>query len=166
MAFPVISTYRVQMRGRSNGFGFTFADAENLLDYLDDLGVSHLYLSPILTAVGGSTHGYDVTDPTTVSPELGGSDGLARLSAAARSRGMGLIVDIVPSHVGVGKPEQNAWWWDVLKFGRSSAYAEFFDIDWELGDGRIILPLLGSDSDVANLRVDGDLLRLGDLALP
>lgn len=89
MAFPVISTYRVQMRGRSNGFGFTFADAENLLDYLDDLGVSHLYLSPILTAVGGSTHGYDVTDPTTVSPELGGSDGLARLSAAARSRGHG-----------------------------------------------------------------------------
>lgn len=84
MAFPVISTYRVQMRGRSNGFGFTFADAENLLDYLDDLGVSHLYLSPILTAVGGSTHGYDVTDPTTVSPELGGSDGLARLSAADR----------------------------------------------------------------------------------
>src|ERR1700683_3931709 len=81
MAFPVLSTYRLQLRGRSSGFGFTFAEAENLLDYLDDLGVSHLYLSPIITAVGGSSHGYDVTDPTTVSPELGGPDGLARLAA-------------------------------------------------------------------------------------
>ena len=107
---PVLSTYRLQMRGDC----FTFADAEKLLDYLDDLGVSHLYLSPILTAAEGSTHGYDVTDPTTVSAELGGADGLARLSAAARARGMGLIVDIVPNHVGVDEPEQNPWWWDVL----------------------------------------------------
>ena len=113
---------------------FTFADAENLLDYLDELGVSHLYLSPILTAVDGSTHGYDVTDPTTVSPELGGAEGLARLSAAARARGMGLIVDIVPNHVGVDKPEQNPWWWDVLRHGRDSAYASFFDIDWDLDE--------------------------------
>ena len=112
---------------------FTFADAEDLLPYLDDLGVSHLYLSPILTAVHGSTHGYDVTDPTTVSAELGGAEGLARLSAAARSRGMGLIVDIVPNHLGVDKPEQNKWWWDVLKHGRDSAYASFFDIDWDAG---------------------------------
>ena len=100
MAFPVLSTYRLQLRGPSSGFGFTFADAENLLDYLDELGVSHLYLSPIMTAVTGSTHGYDVTDPTTVSAELGGPDGLARLSAAARARGMGLVVDVVPNHVG------------------------------------------------------------------
>ena len=166
MAFPVLSTYRLQLRGASSGFGFTFADAENLLDYLDDLGVSHLYLSPILTPVSGSAHGYDVTDPTTVSAELGGPEGLARLSAAARARGMGLIVDIVPNHVGVDKPEQNPWWWDVLRHGRSSAYASFFDIDWDLGEGRIVLPLLGSDDDVADLAVDGDLLRLGDLALP
>lgn len=166
MAFPVLSTYRLQLRGASSGFGFTFADAEDLLDYLDDLGVSHLYLSPILTAVGGSTHGYDVTDPTTVSPELGGTDGLARLAAATRERGMGLIVDIVPNHVGIDKPEQNPWWWDVLRHGRSSPYATFFDIDWDLADGRIVLPLLGSDEDVAKLTVDGDLLRLGDLALP
>jgi len=69
MAFPVLSTYRLQLRGESSGFGFTFADAENLLDYLAELGVSHLYLSPILTPVGGSAHGYDVTDPTTVSAE-------------------------------------------------------------------------------------------------
>ncbi|HSS25703.1 MAG TPA: malto-oligosyltrehalose synthase [Mycobacterium sp.] len=167
MAFPVLSTYRLQLRGPSSGFGFTFADAENLLEYLDDLGVSHLYLSPIMTAVRGSSHGYDVTDPTTVSPELGGADGLERLSAAARARGMGLIVDIVPNHLGIDKPEQNAWWWDVLRHGRSSAYAAFFDIDWDLDqDGRIVLPLLGSDEDAANLTVDGDLLRLGDLALP
>jgi (1->4)-alpha-D-glucan 1-alpha-D-glucosylmutase len=166
MVFPVVSTYRLQLRGAASGFGFTFADAEDLLDYLDDLGVSHLYLSPILTPVAGSAHGYDVTDPTTVSAELGGPEGLARLSAAARARGLGLIVDIVPNHVGVDKPEQNPWWWDVLRHGQSSAYASFFDIDWELGDGRIVLPLLGSDDDVADLSIDGDLLRLGDLALP
>ena len=167
MGFPVLSTYRLQLRGASSGFGFTFDDAENLLDYLDELGVSHLYLSPIITAVAGSAHGYDVTDPTTVSAELGGPEGLARLSAAARARGMGLIVDIVPNHVGIDKPEQNPWWFDVLRHGRSSAYATFFDIDWDLDpQGRIVLPLLGSDDDVADLKVDGDLLRLGDLALP
>jgi (1->4)-alpha-D-glucan 1-alpha-D-glucosylmutase len=166
MAFPVLSTYRLQLRGAASGFAFTFADAVNLLDYLDDLGVSHLYLSPILTPVTGSAHGYDVADPTTVSAELGGPEGLATLSEAARARGLGLIVDIVPNHVGVDKPEQNSWWWDLLRHGRASAYAPFFDIDWELGDGRIVLPLLGSDDDVAELTVDGDLLRLGDLALP
>ncbi len=167
MASPILSTYRLQLRGESSGFAFTFADAENLLDYLDDLGVSHLYLSPIMTAAAGSNHGYDVTDPTTVSPELGGPDGLARLSAAARARGIGLIVDIVPNHVGIDQPEQNAWWWDVLRHGRSSVFATYFDIDWDLDeDGRIVLPILGSDDDVADLKVDGDLLRLGDLALP
>ena len=146
---------------------FTFADAEDLVPYLDDLGVSHLYLSPILTAVHGSTHGYDVTDPTTVSAELGGAEGLARLSAAVQSRGMGLIVDIVPNHLGVGSPEQNKWWWDVLRHGRDSAYASYFDIDWELDErSRIVLPVLGSDDDVAGLAVDGDALRLGDLGYP
>src|SRR3984893_11469697 len=166
MVFAVLSTYCLQLRGAASGFGFTFADAENLLDYLDDLGVSHLYLSPILTPVTGSGHGYDVTDPTTVSAELGGPEGLARLSVAGHARGVGLIVDIVPTHVGVDKPEQNPWWWDVLRHGRSSPYASFFDIDWELGDGRVVLPVLGSDDDVADLTVDGDVLRLGDLASP
>jgi (1->4)-alpha-D-glucan 1-alpha-D-glucosylmutase len=146
MAFPVLSTYRLQMRGDC----FTFADALAALDYLDDLGVSHLYLSPILTAVEGSTHGYDVADPTTVSAALGGPEGLARLSAAARARGIGLIVDIVPNHVGVERPEQNRWWYDVLEHGRSSPYATYFDIDWDLEpDGRIVLPVLGSDDDAA-----------------
>jgi (1->4)-alpha-D-glucan 1-alpha-D-glucosylmutase len=162
MPVPVLATYRLQLRGDV----FTFTDAENLLDYLDELGVSHLYLSPVLTAVEGSTHGYDVTDPTMVSEALGGAGGLARLSLAAKARGMGLVVDIVPNHVGVGEPEQNRWWWDVLRNGRKSPFSQFFDIDWELGDGRIVLPLLGSDDDIGNLTVDGEVLRLGALALP
>ncbi len=167
MAYPVLSTYRLQLRGASAGDAFTFADAEKLLDYLDGLGVSHLYLSPILTAAPGSTHGYDVTDPTTVSDELGGADGLARLAEAAKARGLGLIVDIVPNHVGVDQPANNPWWWDVLTYGRQSPYATYFDIDWSADpDGRILLPVLGSDDDVADLTVDGDVLRLGDLAFP
>ena len=146
MAFPVLSTYRLQMRGDA----FTFADALDVLDYLAALGVSHLYLSPILTAAEGSTHGYDVTDPTTVSVALGGPEGLKRLSAAAQARGMGLIIDIVPNHVGVDKPDQNRWWRDVLEHGRNSTYFSFFDIDWDLDpDGRIVLPVLGSDDDSA-----------------
>lgn len=160
------AAYRLQLRGPDSGFGFTFADAQNLLDYLDALGVSHLYLSPILTPVRGSSHGYDVTDPTTVSADLGGIDGLRRLSSAARARGMGLIVDIVPNHVGVEVPHQNPWWWDVLRYGRDSGFADFFDIDWDLGAGKIVLPVLESEHDLAGLRVDGELLRLSGLALP
>lgn len=167
MAYPVLSTYRLQLRGASAGDAFTFADAEKLVDYLDGLGISHLYLSPILTAAPGSTHGYDVIDPTTVSEELGGADGLARLAAAAKARGLGLVVDIVPNHVGVDQPQRNPWWWDVLQHGRQSPYATYFDIDWSADpQGRILLPVLGSDGDVADLTVDGDLLRLGDLAFP
>jgi (1->4)-alpha-D-glucan 1-alpha-D-glucosylmutase len=144
MTSAVLSTYRLQMRGDC----FTFADAEELLPYLDELGVSHLYLSPILTAADGSTHGYDVTDPTTVSAALGGPEGLERLSAAARARGMGLVVDIVPNHLGVDQPEQNPWWWDVLTHGRKATYSSFFDIDWDLDpQARIVLPVLGSDDD-------------------
>ncbi|MUL84585.1 MULTISPECIES: malto-oligosyltrehalose synthase [unclassified Mycolicibacterium] len=162
MPRPVLSTYRLQMRGDC----FTFDDAANLLDYLDSLGVSHLYLSPILTAARGSTHGYDVTDPTTVSAALGGPEGLRRLSEAARKRKIGLIVDIVPNHVGVAHPEQNRWWWDLLRYGRASTYADYFDIDWNLDGGRIVLPVLGSDDDVADLVLDSERLRLGDLVFP
>ncbi|BBZ08094.1 putative maltooligosyl trehalose synthase [Mycolicibacterium doricum] len=162
-ARPVLSTYRLQMRGDA----FTIADAEALVDYLDHLGISHLYLSPILTAVEGSIHGYDVTDPTTVSAALGGAEALASLSAAAKARGMGLVVDIVPNHVGVDDPTQNTWWWDLLTHGRDSTYADYFDVDWTADpDGRILLPVLGSDGDVADLSVDGDTLRLGDLVFP
>ncbi|HEY9265193.1 MAG TPA: alpha-amylase family glycosyl hydrolase, partial [Mycobacterium sp.] len=163
----VLSTYRLQMRGPASGEAFTFADAENLIDYFVELGVSHLYLSPILTAGEGSTHGYDVTDPTTVSAELGGPEGFERLARAAHAAGLGVVVDIVPNHVGVDVPRQNPWWWDVLTHGRDSAYASYFDIDWDVAeDGRILLPVLGSDDDVADLVVDGDVLRLGDLQYP
>ena len=162
----ILSTYRLQMRGDA----FTFADAERLLDYFAALGVSHLYLSPILTAAEGSTHGYDVTDPTTVSAELGGPEGFARLSRAAREKDIGLIVDIVPNHVGVEKPRQNPWWWDMLKHGRDSLYASFFDVDWDLDGGRVVLPVLGSDDDTNDLEVDDSgeepVLRLGDLVYP
>ncbi|MFB1297477.1 malto-oligosyltrehalose synthase [Mycobacterium sp. pW049] len=163
----VISTYRLQMRGPSSGEAFTFADAENLVGYLADLGVSHLYLSPILTAGEGSTHGYDVTDPTTISAELGGPEGFRRLSEKARAAGLGVVVDIVPNHVGVDVPSENRWWWDLLTHGRESAYASYFDIDWNVDpQGRIVLPVLGSDDDVTDLTVDGDLLRLGDRQWP
>lgn len=163
MTSPVLSTYRLQLRGDE----FRFEDAEKLVDYLADLGVSHLYLSPVLTPIPGSTHGYDVTDPTTVSAELGGAQGLSSLASAARGRGLGIIVDIVPNHVGVDKPELNPWWWDVLRHGEQSQYSTYFDIDWTLDpDRRIVLPVLGSDSDVDDLQVDGDVLRLGDLAFP
>jgi (1->4)-alpha-D-glucan 1-alpha-D-glucosylmutase len=163
----ILSTYRLQMRGPASGQAFTFSDAVDQLDYLQALGVSHVYLSPILTASRGSTHGYDVTDPTTVSAELGGPDGLATLSREARARGLGLIVDIVPNHVGVDDPTQNAWWWDVLEHGRRSSYSSYFDIDWTLDPaGKVVLPVLGDDGDLADLVVDGDVLRLGDRTWP
>lgn len=161
----VVSTYRLQLRADE----CTLADAQHLLDYLDELGVSHVYLSPILTAVQGSSHGYDVTDPTSVSEALGGTEALAQLSAGARARGMGLVIDIVPNHVGVDQPAQNRWWWDVLRRGRESPFATFFDIDWSPDNGvggKLALPMLASDDDVLELRVDGDLLRLGELSFP
>lgn len=162
MPTAVLSTYRLQL-----GPGFTFADAGRLVDYLADLGISHLYLSPVLTAAPGSAHGYDVTDPTTVSAALGGPEGLAALSRAARERGLGLVIDIVPNHVGVDPPANNDWWWDVLRLGRESRYADFFDIDWSADpQGRIILPMLGSAEDLEELTVDGDVLRLHGMALP
>ena len=163
----VLSTYRLQMRGHRAGAAFTFAHAQAVLDYLNDLGISHLYLSPILASAPGSEHGYDVTDPTTVDDDLGGADGLAALADAARARGMGLIVDIVPNHLGVGVPERNPWWWDVLRHGRDSDFAAYFDIDWSADpDGRILLPILGSDDDLSTLTVDGPVLRVHGMSFP
>lgn len=128
------ATYRLQLHS-----GFTFADAEAIVPYLDDLGISHLYLSPITTASRGSTHGYDVVDPTTINPELGGEEGYRSLIAALRARGMGVVIDIVPNHMGVAGDE-NAWWRDVLRNGRDSEFADVFDIDWS---SPIVLPVLG-----------------------
>ncbi|TCJ90077.1 malto-oligosyltrehalose synthase [Nocardia alba] len=165
----VRSTYRLQLRPDA----LTFADARAIAEYLQQLGISHLYLSPILTATHGSTHGYDVTDPTTVSTALGGPSGLKALSDEVRSRGMGLIVDLVPNHVGVADPRQNRWWWDVLRNGQKSQYAKYFDIDWSSGNGaggRLALPVLQNENDPAALTVDRSgaepMLALHDLRFP
>jgi len=155
----VLSTYRLQLHGPSpDGVAFTLADATDLVPHLHALGVSHVYASPILSAAQGSQHGYDVIDPTTVSAALGGPDALAQLVAALRARGMGLVVDIVPNHVGVEVAADNAWWWDVLRHGQNSAWASYFDIDWNPDNGcggRIALPVLGSAEDLADLIVVG-----------
>src|SRR3954447_10213790 len=121
---PPRATLRLQLHR-----DFTFGDAAALVPYIADLGVSHVYVSPVLTARAGSMHGYDVTDPTKVNAELGGETGLRHLVQALRKRGLGLIVDIVPNHMAAGGSE-NPWWGDVLQHGRASRYAEFFDIDW------------------------------------
>src|ERR1700734_2179396 len=104
---------------------FTFSDASALVPYIAEMGISHVYCSPILTARAGSIHGYDVVDPTTVNPELGGEQGLRDFVAVLRSQGLGLIVDIVPNHMAVGGAD-NPWWLDLLEWGRLSPYSEFF----------------------------------------
>ncbi|WP_426996536.1 malto-oligosyltrehalose synthase [Pseudarthrobacter sp. N5] len=148
-----VSTYRLQIRA-----GFTLHDAARTVPYLHSLGADWLYLSPLLTAERGSDHGYDVTDPSSVDPERGGPEGLLALSAAARAVGMGVLVDIVPNHVGVASPHQNPWWWSLLKEGRQSRYAEAFDVDWDFAGGRLRIPVLGSDHDVDQLEIhDGEL---------
>ncbi|MDB5987183.1 MAG: treY, partial [Nevskia sp.] len=125
---------------------FSFADAAAQVPYLKQLGISHLYVSPILTARAGSMHGYDVVDHSAVNPELGGEEGLRGLVACLRKHGMGLIVDIVPNHMAVGRGD-NAWWLDVLEWGRGSHYSGFFDIDWDVPDpalhNRLLTPFLG-----------------------
>ncbi len=152
---PPRATMRLQLHR-----DFTFADATKLVPYMARLGVSHLYSSPILTARAGSMHGYDVTDPTQVSPELGGEEGLRHLVAALHSAGLGLVVDIVPNHMAAGGME-NPWWADVLRRGRDSRYAGFFDIDWDCADpelrGKVLAPFLGEPY--------GDALRSGSLNL-
>jgi (1->4)-alpha-D-glucan 1-alpha-D-glucosylmutase len=127
--------------------GFTLDHAVEIVPYLAALGVSHLYASPILKARPGSTHGYDIVDHNQINPELGGMPALERLVAALRAHGLGLLLDIVPNHMGVGGAD-NAWWLDVLEFGPRSRYAEFFDIDWSPPDSflhnRLLAPFLGA----------------------
>lgn len=146
--------------------GFTLSDALGVVDYYADLGISHLYASPLLSARKGSTHGYDIIDPTRISPALGGEEALKKLVARLRQRGMGLLLDIVPNHMGVGGPE-NPWWLDVLESGPGSRYAHWFDIDWNSPDpalkGKILLPFLGSQYGEA--LKDGQIeLRFDDAA--
>lgn len=138
---PPRATLRLQLH-----HDFTFDDALAQLDYFAALGVSHLYTSPVTTAQPGSMHGYDTVDYGTVSAELGGEAGLRRLAAKLHERGMGLVVDIVPNHMGVGGAH-NAWWLDILEWGRHSAWARHFDMDWHSPDpalrGKVLMPFLG-----------------------
>lgn len=136
------STYRLQLSSE-----FTLDDAARLVPYFVDLGVDWLYLSPILQSTQGSTHGYDVVDPSRVDEARGGREALVRLASAAHEAGLGILVDIVPNHVGVAVPRQNPWWWDVLQHGEASRFAHFFDIDWPAGDGKLLLPVIG-DADM------------------
>jgi (1->4)-alpha-D-glucan 1-alpha-D-glucosylmutase len=133
------STYRVQL-----GPDMQFEHVAEIADYLAALGVGAVYASPILGATPGSTHGYDVVDPTVACPALGGEEGRMRLVGELQELELGLVVDIVPNHMGIADPPSNRWWWDVLANGRASEYARFFDIDWATGP--ILVPVLGSDS--------------------
>ena len=132
------STYRLQL-----GPHLTFAQAAKLAGYLADLGVTHAYLSPILTAGKGSTHGYDVVDHSRIDADLGGARGFAALSRAFAKAGVGIIVDVVPNHMAIPVPEyQNGALWSVLREGRESAFARWFDIDWDAEGDRILMPVL------------------------
>ena len=145
------STYRVQL-----GPDLDFAAAADLIGYLADLGVGALYASPVLAAAPGSTHGYDVVDPTRASPALGGDEGFTRLAGRLGQAGLGLVLDIVPNHEGIAVPQANPAWWDVLENGPESEYAKFFDIDWSRPP--IMVPVLADDAATGDLKlVDGQL---------
>ncbi len=138
------SCYRLQLSP-----AFTFDDARRVAPYLRDLGVGDMYLSPIMAARPGSEHGYDVCDPSRVSPDLGGREGLERLARELRRLDMGLLVDVVPNHMAAD--HRNPWWWDVLLHGREARWAHAFDIEWDApgAEGRLVLPLLGSPREDA-----------------
>ncbi len=162
------ATYRVQLHA-----GFTLDDAAALVPQLADLGVSHLYCSPYLASAPGSSHGYDVVDHSRVDDELGGEAAHARLGAALRAAGLGQVLDIVPNHMTVGVADNRAWW-SVLREGRASAYAHWFDIEWERHDGRVLLPILNDPLPVVLARGelevshtdDGPVLRYCDHVAP
>lgn len=149
------ATYRVQL---TKNFGFDQAAA--IVPYLKALGISHLYASPFLKARPGSTHGYDIVEHDRLNPELGGDAAFLRMSDALKANGLGLILDFVPNHMGVGHAD-NAWWLDVLEWGQKSPHASAFDIDWEALPHRrhpgVLLPILG--------RPYGDALQAGEIQL-
>src|ERR1051325_2334573 len=154
-AAAIRATYRLQFHK-----GFTFRDAEALVPYLARLGISHVYASPLMEARPGSTHGYDIVNHTRLNPEIGTDDEFDALVAALKAHEMGLIVDIVPNHMGIGGAD-NAWWFDVLEWGEASPYAAYFDINWdplrEDLKGRVLLPVLGDQY--------GAVLERGEIAL-
>jgi (1->4)-alpha-D-glucan 1-alpha-D-glucosylmutase len=150
MAVPS-STYRLQIRQR-----FTLSAAAEIADYLRSLGAGAVYLSPLLQATSGSDHGYDTTSHDRVDPERGGEDGRLAVTEQARAQGLGVVVDIVPNHMGVADAAQNEAWWQLLRLGQESPYASWFDVDWS--GGRIKLPVLGDDfSDDQLSLADGEL---------
>ncbi|AOX15975.1 malto-oligosyltrehalose synthase [Kozakia baliensis] len=148
------STVRLQFHRN-----FTLDDAIPLVPYFAQMGLSHIYASPLLTANPGSLHGYDTVDCQEIDPERGGIAGLRRLVAELRAHDMGLILDIVPNHMGVSP--HNHWWQNVLALGPASPYAQYFDIDWQSSDpslqGKVLLPFLGSPLN--------QLLDQGDISL-
>ncbi len=141
---PLRATYRVQVHKE-----FTLQHAREIVPYLARLGISHLYTSPILKARPGSTHGYDVADPTVVNPEIGGETAFRALVDMLHEHGMGYVLDIVPNHMGTG--DSNPYWEDMLANGRGSRYAHWFDVDWDVPDpalqGRVLVPVLGDELD-------------------
>ena len=143
-ASPPRATYRLQFQK-----DFTFDDAAAIAPYLARLGISHVYASPIHKARPGSMHGYDVVDHAAINPELGGEEGFLRFSDVLRKHGLGLVLDIVPNHVGIGA--ENEWWQSVLEWGELSGHARAFDIDWErLGaNHKLVVPFLGNRYGVA-----------------
>jgi (1->4)-alpha-D-glucan 1-alpha-D-glucosylmutase len=152
------STYRLQLTAK-----FKFDDAAAVVPYLHELGITDVYVSPILAAAKGSSHGYDVVDHTRLNPELGGEEGYARLCAALAKHGMGQLVDFVPNHMGVGA--ENAWWMEVLENGPSSRFAYYFDVDWrpvkaEL-ENKVLVPILGEQYGVVLEKGELKLVREG-----
>ena len=149
-----LATYRLQFNSN-----FRFRDAISILDYLRELGISHVYSSPVLGSRSGSGHGYDVTDPTKIDLDEGGEEEFAALQSALEERGMGLVLDLVPNHMAASK--ENRWWMDVLEFGPDSPFASYFDIDWKPPsrtlENKLLLPFLG--------RPFGDVLNDGEMHL-
>ncbi len=155
------STYRLQFNA-----AFRFEDASGILEYLHELGIDHIYASPLLRARTGSAHGYDVTDPARINPEIGSHEDFDRFAGRLREAGLGLLLDIVPNHM-AAHPE-NPWWNDVLARGQASTYANFFDIDWS--PGKILLPILsepyGNALESGRLSIEDGTLRYCDTSLP
>ena len=154
---PLVATYRLQLTP-----SFGFAEAADLLEQIESLGISHLYLSPVAEAVPGSMHGYDVVDHRRVRAELGGEHGLRELIDAAGERGLGVVIDHVPNHVSVERAELNPHWWAMLRDGPESPSAAWFDVDWDQTGGRVIIPKLGEPLDDVIDRGDIGIMPAGD----
>ncbi|MFJ3034024.1 malto-oligosyltrehalose synthase [Curtobacterium pusillum] len=154
------STYRLQVTP-----DFDLAAATDVVDYVRDLGADWLYLSPVLQAEPGSQHGYDVVDHSHVDTERGGDAALRALADAAHAAGLGVLIDVVPNHVGVATPEANPWWWSLLERGQGSPVAWAFDVDWAAGDGKLRVPVL-DDRLLDGVELRDGRLYLGDTAYP